>query len=940
MIKSNQKELKNNHKLLLDLIVKNENFLSEEPLKIGDSKTGDKTLEVDINGRPLSIHSKYNPLKEAQKVVDQYRNGIDQYNHIVFLGCGLGYHIEEFINQYPDKKYTIYEPSPAIFYQLLCTRKVDTTILSKVNNICLDFDPIYWEQLINELVHDYDSKVLLVILPSYTRAFSEQIEEFTKLYKEKIQQRGMSLTADLHFSKRWTLNSLINLPETIKSPNILMDKKEVFYGKPVIIVSAGPSLHEELENLREIKKNGTAYIIAVGSANKALIASDILPDAVSTYDPQKHNYRVFMPMLEKNIDTVPMIYGTSVGYETVEKYKGPKLHFVTTQDTVSPYYIDYGDRPIELVDDAFSIATVTFEIFAKLKADPIILVGQNLAFKDNLYYSKEIRRGKSGNAEIKEKDLTKVLTVKDVNGKDIKTNMSLNQMRLNLEEKIRIYDNVQVINTTKNGANIEGANFLYLNEVIEKYLDIKVVKRNWYTLKDSHPIEKTLHKISKMEREETSFKGLYEKVRRIIEEISNATENYSINKLENLLSKLDKSMKKLMNNNFFQFIILPISRIDYEKLQFEVKKLQTIDDITTRSRIITKEFGGYLIICKKIYNELLPEMKLNTHSKLRTLKGKYYSSDCGVFKYTRGWSTHRYSNDINRVDSKIYYNTRKNAEAISFKFSGSSIKIFAGTRNDFTSKVKVTIDNEEYIVSSKSNESTEFIFEPDFPILEVRNLEEKMHFITIELLDDNHFVFNGIEIEANARVFHIEEVTEIRDLEIGKRIRCHYKANFNKPGVFSGLGKETKLFISSQSNDYPNGDFYLIMVDKDGEKLKLISDRNVQKNISWSIDLTNQLNRYKKSDQIKETIQINLLESSEWDYYIVNSEMLELNKIPKSDWNLLPGSYFWTETLQNKGVVYRGMNYEQCNNIAFKGVTPNYEARDSAGARIKMLIIM
>lgn len=84
------------------------------------------------------------------------------------------------------------------------------------------------------------------------------------------------------------------------------------------------------------------------------------------------------------------------------------------------------------------------------------------------------------------------------------------------------------------------------------------------------------------------------------------------------------------------------------------------------------------------------------------------------------------------------------------------------------------------------------------------------------------------------RVYHINEVTNLKDLSISKRIRCHYTASSGMIGVFSGMGEETSEFIPPISSETPNGDFYLIHVGNDrlGRKI-LMADRNIQHTISW-----------------------------------------------------------------------------------------------------------
>lgn len=158
-----------------------------------------------------------------------------------------------------------------------------------------------------------------------------------------------------------------NFGEVLNTPNILLEKKGEFKDKPAIIVAAGPSLNEEIENIRYIKENGLAYIFSVGSAVNTLVYHNIYPDAATTYDPGKFNQNVFTKIKEKEIKDIPMVFGSSVGYETLLNYPGKKYHMITSQDSVSNYYLrNENNKPIDMVYDAPTIAVVTLQLLYEL----------------------------------------------------------------------------------------------------------------------------------------------------------------------------------------------------------------------------------------------------------------------------------------------------------------------------------------------------------------------------------------------------------------------------------------------------------------------------------------------------------------------------------------------------------------------------------------------
>lgn len=119
-------------------------------------------------------------------------------------------------------------------------------------------------------------------------------------------------------------------------------------------------------------------------------------------------------------------------------------------------------------------------------------------------------------------------------------------------------------------------------------------------------------------------------------------------------------------------------------------------------------------------------------------------------------------------------------------------------------------------------------------------LSDTKHKVELTMLDYNsvggdnqRVIFDAIDIDSNGRLLHPDEVTDIKDLDVGKRIRCHYQASSGVVGAFSGLGQETSDFIPAASSATPNGDFYWIMVEDWNKKKILLPDRNIQHTISW-----------------------------------------------------------------------------------------------------------
>ncbi|MCT4564905.1 MAG: cohesin domain-containing protein [Maledivibacter sp.] len=105
------------------------------------------------------------------------------------------------------------------------------------------------------------------------------------------------------------------------------------------------------------------------------------------------------------------------------------------------------------------------------------------------------------------------------------------------------------------------------------------------------------------------------------------------------------------------------------------------------------------------------------------------------------------------------------------------------------------------------------------------------YFIVVMLMVS--FVFSNSVLSSYAHST-LTEKTSLKKMKVGDVIRANYKANAGKIGAFSNLGQSTGDLIPVSSSKSPDGDFYWIYVGDDEQgRMKLIADRNIQKDISW-----------------------------------------------------------------------------------------------------------
>ena len=605
--------LKSRYPKTWDKIKDYDDNLDSNYIKVEETKKGFKTLSINKDGKNMYMHSKYNPFREAEAIVDEYENIEDGVN-VIFYGTGLGYHIDAFLKRYPNVNYYIYEPIPEVLYAYLSSKSLKELPSKNLMNIVVGLDEEEIANYLGKFIDKNRGDVQIVELPVHKQIFPDEYKKFLELFKKIIKDKRSGIYTDYVFQERWILNSMKNFGEVLNTPNILLEKKGEFKDKPAILVAAGPSLNEEIENIKYIKDNGLAYIFSVGSAINTLIYHDIYPDAATTYDPTVNNQKVFAKVKEKGIKDIPMIFGSSVGYETLLGYPGEKYHMITSQDTVSNYFLKTEEsNRIDIVLDAPSIAVVTFQLLYTLGFNPIILAGQNFAYRgkerhsEGVYYS----------SEVTEQEMENGIWVKDVYGNEVLTNEGFNNMRNQMELYIKRFPNLEVINTTKGGANIEGTTFMELEEAMDKYLKEKVVLDNWLEgNKTNYDREYVKSQTEKMDRALKRAKKLIDEYYNILDKIETLINNRNFNEVEKKYVGLDKVFGKLERNNFFITFILPMNRVQYKILADSIDNLNAQKNPTMKGRKIVDSFRSFIDLCNKdidmiepIYEEMKEEIR-------------------------------------------------------------------------------------------------------------------------------------------------------------------------------------------------------------------------------------------------------------------------------------------------------------------------------------------
>lgn len=392
-------------------------------IELEKSKSGNLTLKYNNK----YIHSKYDPVKEGIQFAEGNKELLNE-KIVVVYGLGLGYHIHAIAEKLKDDSvlYVFEYNEKLIEY----CKKVNKDIFNYKNTKIIGSTD---SQFLRKFADSLRSVENIII----HKASLETIRESNKLLYNLINDFNIMkqhVDMDTEIIKQSEENYKINTENNYKSINEFIEQFKKS-NKPFIIVSAGPSVDNDLSKLKQNREKFN--IISVGSAFRTLVKNRITSDAVVIIDTK--------PIVKKqfeNLETynIPLCFSATASMWAVELYNGPKYIFNTSEH--------------DEIKTRGTVAVSAMDIAIKCNAKKIILLGQDLAFINKKSHTSTFEEtyGFKDDYTIN----TKMKTVKGVNGECLNTTQGYITFKNKIESLIRENPHIKFINCSK-GAYIEGA---------------------------------------------------------------------------------------------------------------------------------------------------------------------------------------------------------------------------------------------------------------------------------------------------------------------------------------------------------------------------------------------------------------------------------------------------------------------------------------------------
>lgn len=446
------------------LLQKPECLSIPDRIEILNSRAGIPTVRVlSPSGQAVFLHSSGDPAREAQRAAASL--AIKPGTVAIVYGFGLGYFIEALLKAVNENiSLFVVEPDQELFCAAMKTRDLRSVLTSNRVFILIGDSPEEFEKKFG-LFYDpaRNREIVTTGLPGHSTVYADFKDKIAKRVADVLRTHQVELATMMRIGPDVIASGILNLIDYYTLPGVRTLFNQ-FPNVPAIIVAAGPSLNKNIQLLREVK--GKAVILAVGTAVKALQQQGIDPDFIISIDPGLPNYEIF-----KNIHTENscLIAEMQSHHQIVKEFQGPK--FVMGKTPVMAWYDDLIEDK-GMTSSGGSVANNALSAAYQMGADPIILVGQDLA------YSKDGHTHAAGtNYEahvITGQEQRGYLRVKANDGGEVRTDAVYYQFLKWFENWFKQFPDRKYINATEGGALIEGAVAMTLREVIDRYCTSRV----------------------------------------------------------------------------------------------------------------------------------------------------------------------------------------------------------------------------------------------------------------------------------------------------------------------------------------------------------------------------------------------------------------------------------------------------------------------------------
>lgn len=461
---------------------KYEVFMDSDPVNYNIIDKGENLATNNIDSLDTNVatnnitHNNPIPLYLSKPIDEVMQKNADlvSYSYYPFLyiyGLGNGVLLKLLFNE-QRQRIVVFEPELEIIFIVLNLLDFSSELQSQrlviihspqANYIRIDslFDSNKYARI---FVKTYD----LLISCNYYEKYQEDILRINNYFIKVIEQAVVSVGNDAKDSLVGILHHIINLPDSLRSPNVDELYNALKGRDSAIIISTGPSLHKQLPLLKQIAPYATLFCI--DASFPILYKHGIKPDIVISLERVKESAKFYTDTPKEAQKGVIFALTSIVHSDTKNAIKEGIKQF-----SFRPfgYTSLFGFHEYGYLGIGMSAANMAYEIVMGAKFKRCVFIGQDLAFgedghthsQDAIYGTKEKQYKHQG-----------IMIPKYGGNGEVETSKVWRLFLHFFEKDIARTSGIEVINSTEGGARINGTKEIPFSRVCEMIKEQSSIK--------------------------------------------------------------------------------------------------------------------------------------------------------------------------------------------------------------------------------------------------------------------------------------------------------------------------------------------------------------------------------------------------------------------------------------------------------------------------------
>jgi len=445
------------------------NFSEIHGLTTEEDQDGCTALFFYKDKNKYLLHSKHDPHEEAMRIIRNIEDNKDSL--IVVFGIGLGYHLfalQKKISQ--DSRVIVVEHNLDILKYALINVDLSSIFGSGQFGLVAGDRQQIAELMLYQLGSNFYNltyNIQVVISPNYYVYNSENLWAMKRVV-QRLNAAIISFGNDLGDVFTGFRNSYLNVDAAMQS-NSINEVRDKYKNIPAIIVASGPSLDKNIQYLKAAY--GKALIIACDASMKACEGQGVKPDAVASVERDEPTYNYYY--MDRTFPADVVLVGPPLLWPNIyAEYPGKTIMMCKNHEGTEAWWASHFDS-MEFVNLGQSSATVAFAVAKQAGCNPIILIGQDLAFSEGKKHSNLTHTEHEGVNDDRESD---GVYLEDYEGNLLRSDWAYKMFKEWYENQISIDPAIEVIDATEGGAYIHGSRIMTLQEAIDTYCVVPLEK--------------------------------------------------------------------------------------------------------------------------------------------------------------------------------------------------------------------------------------------------------------------------------------------------------------------------------------------------------------------------------------------------------------------------------------------------------------------------------